>query len=148
MYFCETNCRNGYILSSMFLLLFLLKFLAPQVILDTIDNSCYVWLLTAKFTSKFYDIALFGDCWRTLILFLSIFAMFDFWLQIDLYFLCNALFGDCQRTFLFLAVQNSSIGDLVPCLVGSSVYNYKQSESSQHYRVTLETCELWDIWSE
>ena len=24
----------------------------------------------------------------------------------------------------------------------------KQSESSQHYRVTLETCDLWDIWSE
>ena len=24
----------------------------------------------------------------------------------------------------------------------------KQSESSQHYRVNLDTCDLWDIWSE
>ena len=37
----------------------------------------------------------------------------------------------------FLAVQNSSIGDLV----GWSVRHHYQSESSQHYRVNLKTCD-------
>ena len=35
-----------------------------------------------------------------------------------------------------------------PCpLLGPWVGHHQQSESSQHYRVTLETCDLWDIWS-
>ena len=43
--------------------------------------------------------------------------------------------------YFFLAVRNSSIGDLVP-------WSVCPLESSQHYRVTPETCDLWDIWSE
>ena len=42
--------------------------------------------------------------------------------------------------FIFLAAQNSSIGDLVTHSL-SNFYFW-------HYRVTLETCNLWDIWSE
>ena len=46
----------------------------------------------------------------------------------------------------FLAVQNSSIGDLV-------THSLWLTDSLSdfwfwHYRVTLETCNLWDIWSE
>ena len=44
----------------------------------------------------------------------------------------------------FLADQNRSIGDLVPW----SVRLLPLSEFSQHYRVTPETFDLWDIWSE
>ena len=44
---------------------------------------------------------------------------------------------------LFLAVQNSSIGDLVTDWVTDWVTFW-----FWHYRVTLETCDLWDIWSE
>ena len=43
----------------------------------------------------------------------------------------------------FLAVQNSSIGDLVTHSLTHSVTFW-----FWHYRVTLETCDLWDIWSE
>ena len=36
-----------------------------------------------------------------------------------------------------------------PCLsLACLVWPNYQSESSQHYRVNLETCHLWDIWSE
>ena len=41
--------------------------------------------------------------------------------------------------FAFLAVQNSSIGDIVTHWVSRFWFWY--------YRVTLETCDLWDIWS-
>ena len=44
----------------------------------------------------------------------------------------------------FLAVHNSSIGDLVTDSLTDSVTNFY----FWHYRVTLETCDLWDIWSE
>ena len=47
--------------------------------------------------------------------------------------------------FYFLAVLNSSIGNLVHWSLGWSVSYHLQSESSQHYRVTLETCDLSDI---
>ena len=42
--------------------------------------------------------------------------------------------------FWFLAVQNSSIGDLVTHWLSDFWF--------WHYRVTLETCDIWDIWSE
>ena len=45
--------------------------------------------------------------------------------------------------FMFLAVQNSSIGDLVTDWLSEWVTFW-----FWHYRVTLETCDLWDIWSE
>ena len=45
-----------------------------------------------------------------------------------------------------LAVQNSSIGLIVRPSLGPT--KLLQSDSSQHYRVILETCDLWDIWSE
>ena len=44
----------------------------------------------------------------------------------------------------FLAVQNSSIGDLVT----NSLTDWLTNFYFWHYRVTLETCDLWDIWSE
>ena len=44
------------------------------------------------------------------------------------------------RAWFFLAVQNSSIGDLVTHSVTVLLL--------LTYRVTLETCDLWDIWSE
>ena len=44
----------------------------------------------------------------------------------------------------FLAVHNSSIGDLVTDSVTNSLTNFY----FWHYRVTLETFDLWDIWSE
>ena len=47
---------------------------------------------------------------------------------------------------IFFAVQNSSIGDLVPWSV--PWLGTTNNQSSQQYRVTLETCDLWDIWSE
>ena len=43
----------------------------------------------------------------------------------------------------FLAVHNSSIGDLVTDWVTHSQYFY-----FWHYRVIQETCDLWDIWSD
>ena len=36
-----------------------------------------------------------------------------------------------------------SVRTLVPCSDSTN-----KSNLSQHYRVTLETCDLWDIWSE
>ena len=44
----------------------------------------------------------------------------------------------------FLAVHNSSIGDLVTHALTHWLTNFY----FRHYRVTLETCDLWDIWSE
>ena len=41
----------------------------------------------------------------------------------------------------FLAVHNSSIGDLVTNWLTEDFTNW-------HYRVTLETCDLWDLRSE
>ena len=49
-----------------------------------------------------------------------------------------------HRCRWFLAVQNSSIGDLVT----DSVTDWLTNFYFWHYRVTLETCDLWDIWSE
>ena len=43
----------------------------------------------------------------------------------------------------FLAVHNSSTG-LIVCRLGTT----NNQRVSQHYRVTLETCDLWDIWSD
>ena len=45
---------------------------------------------------------------------------------------------------MFLAVHNSSIGDLVTQSLSHSLTDFY----FWHYRVTLETCDLWDIWSE
>ena len=42
----------------------------------------------------------------------------------------------------FLAVQNSSIGDLVTDWLTHSTFTFDIQ------RTTLETCDLWDIWSE
>ena len=42
---------------------------------------------------------------------------------------------------LFLALQNSSIGDLVPCLL----WHHWQSESSQHYRLQSDPRYLWPL---
>ena len=44
----------------------------------------------------------------------------------------------------FLAVQNSSIGDLVT----HSLTHWLRTLLIVIQRATLETCELWDIWSE
>ena len=46
--------------------------------------------------------------------------------------------------FLFLAVHNSSLYDLVTDSLIQSLTDFY----FWHYRVTLETCDLWDIWSE
>ena len=47
----------------------------------------------------------------------------------------------CESDRIFLAVHNSSIGDLVTDSLTQDFYFW-------HYRVTLENCDLWDIWSE
>ena len=48
---------------------------------------------------------------------------------------------------IFLAVHNSSIGDLVTDSLTDSLTHW-QYFYFWHYRVTLETCDLSDIWSE
>ena len=59
--------------------------------------------------------------------------------DLDLYHTCARLISHCKFVSS-LAVQNSSIGDLVTDWLSDFLF--------WHYRVTLETCDLWDIWSE
>ena len=55
----------------------------------------------------------------------------------------NLFFFPGSIPIWFLAVQNSSIGDLVTHSLSHSGYFY-----FWHYRVTLETCDLWYSWTE
>ena len=53
--------------------------------------------------------------------------------------------GWIKNIFIFLAVQNSSLGDLV---TESLTHSLTVPFTFEIQRATQETCDLWDIWSE